>query len=156
MTAFLPSPPSQYDMSWANQYTKEIEAQLSQIANNLDSLLANFTAGSVLFVGADGAFTQDNTKLFWDDTNNRLGIGTSAPGVPLDVIESTNGTRSIRMWNNNTGASAIASVQAATGTANAYVQLVSFDNSATPIGYLSSGSGITAFNYNLPVHNFCS
>jgi len=43
------------------------------------------TTGSVLFSGASGLITQDNANLFWDDTNNRLGIGTAAPGAPLDV-----------------------------------------------------------------------
>lgn len=43
------------------------------------------TLGSVLFVGAASALTQDNGNLFWDDVNNRLGIGNSAPTVQLDV-----------------------------------------------------------------------
>jgi len=43
------------------------------------------TTGSVLFSGASGLITQDNANLFWDDTNNRLGIGTAVPGAPLDV-----------------------------------------------------------------------
>jgi hypothetical protein len=43
------------------------------------------TTGSVLFSGAAGLITQDNANLFWDDTNNRLGIGTAVPGAPLDV-----------------------------------------------------------------------
>ena len=34
-----------------------------------------FTAGSVVFTGASGgAYAQDNTNLFWDDTNNKLSI----------------------------------------------------------------------------------
>lgn len=44
-----------------------------------------FTQGSVVFAGASGVYTQDNTNLFWDDTNNRLGIGTASPTVTLDV-----------------------------------------------------------------------
>jgi len=44
-----------------------------------------FTAGSVVFAGASGVYTQDNTNLFWDDTNNRLGIKTATPGTELDV-----------------------------------------------------------------------
>jgi hypothetical protein len=43
------------------------------------------TTGSVLFSGAAGLITQDNANLFWDDTNNRLGIGTGTPGAPLDI-----------------------------------------------------------------------
>src|SRR3990167_3989719 len=44
-----------------------------------------FTAGSVLFVDSDTQIAQDNANLFWDDSNNRLGIGTTAPAVKLDV-----------------------------------------------------------------------
>ena len=44
-----------------------------------------FTAGSVVFAGASGVYTQDNTNFFWDDSNNRLGIGTAAPACSLDV-----------------------------------------------------------------------
>lgn len=38
-----------------------------------------FTAGSIVFAGASGVYTQDNANLFWDDTNNRLGVGTATP-----------------------------------------------------------------------------
>jgi hypothetical protein len=44
----------------------------------------SFTTGSVLF--ASGAsISQDNTNLFWDDTNNRLGVGTNAPSQLVDA-----------------------------------------------------------------------
>jgi len=44
-----------------------------------------FTAGSVVFAGASGVYAQDNASLFWDDTNDRLGIGTSSPAYKLDI-----------------------------------------------------------------------
>ena len=44
-----------------------------------------FTTGSVVFAGASGVYTQDNTNFFWDDTNNRLGIGTASPACAVDV-----------------------------------------------------------------------
>lgn len=44
-----------------------------------------FTAGSVVFAGASGVYTQDNTNFFWDDTNNRLGLGNATPACTLDV-----------------------------------------------------------------------
>lgn len=46
---------------------------------------ASFTSGSVLFANSSGRVAQDNTNLFWDDTNNRLGIGTAAPAYRLDL-----------------------------------------------------------------------
>jgi hypothetical protein len=44
-----------------------------------------FTAGSVVFAGASGVYAQDNASLFFDDTNNRLGIGTASPDAALTV-----------------------------------------------------------------------
>ncbi len=45
------------------------------------------TAGSVIF--SDGTnFAEDNSNLFWDDTNNRLGIGTLTPLQSLHVVGS--------------------------------------------------------------------
>jgi hypothetical protein len=47
-----------------------------------------FTEGSVVFAGASGTYTQDNAGLFFNSTNNRLGIGTASPVNPLDVVSS--------------------------------------------------------------------
>jgi len=46
------------------------------------------TTGSVGFIGASGALLQDNANFFWDDTNNRLGLGTNAPTTAIDVFGS--------------------------------------------------------------------
>ena len=48
--------------------------------------ISNITQGSVMFAGASGLVSQDNTNLFWDDTNNNLRLfggtaGTSAQRV---------------------------------------------------------------------------
>jgi hypothetical protein len=47
--------------------------------------LSGLTSGSVLFAGASGVISQDNANLFWDNTNKRLGIGTTTPNAKLDV-----------------------------------------------------------------------
>lgn len=44
------------------------------------------TLGSVYFAGVGGILAQDNANFFWDDTNNRLGIGTASPAERLSVI----------------------------------------------------------------------
>lgn len=49
------------------------------------SISGTLTAGSVVFAGTGGVLTQDNANLFWDDTNNRLGIGETVPDYKLDV-----------------------------------------------------------------------
>lgn len=47
--------------------------------------LPSLTSGSVLFSNGT-TIAQDNAQLFWDDTNNRLGIGTTAPSQKLEVV----------------------------------------------------------------------
>jgi trimeric autotransporter adhesin len=44
----------------------------------------SFTSGSVLFYNGT-SFAQNNGNLFWDNTNSRLGIGSSSPTTALDV-----------------------------------------------------------------------
>jgi hypothetical protein len=47
--------------------------------------ITSATAGSVLFAGTSGVLAQDNSNLFWDNTNKRLGIGTNAPAFTFHV-----------------------------------------------------------------------
>ena len=42
-------------------------------------------AGAIQFSNGS-AFASDAANLFWDDTNNRLGVGTNAPTQALDVV----------------------------------------------------------------------
>lgn len=42
------------------------------------------TTGAVQFNNS-GAFAADTSKFFWDDTNNRLGVGTSSPVTILHI-----------------------------------------------------------------------
>lgn len=44
-----------------------------------------FTTGSVVFAGASGVYSQDNSKLFWNDSTYSLGIGTASPSYNLQV-----------------------------------------------------------------------
>lgn len=47
--------------------------------------LPSMTVGSVPFAGTGGTLTQNNANLFWDNTNNRLGLGTNTPNNTLEV-----------------------------------------------------------------------
>lgn len=51
-----------------------------------------FTAGSVVFAGASGVYSQNNNELFWDNANSRLGVGTPTPLNKFHVIQSTAST----------------------------------------------------------------
>ena len=45
-----------------------------------------FTAGSVVFAGASGVYSQNNANFFWDNTNARLGVGTTAPNSSIETL----------------------------------------------------------------------
>lgn len=57
------------------------------------------TVGAILFVGTGSVVQQNSTKIFWDDPNNRLGIGTNAPSATLHVFD----TQTIFRASNTTG-----------------------------------------------------
>ena len=46
---------------------------------------STLTLGSVLFAGTSGVLSQSNASFFWDNTNKRLGIGTTTPAFALTV-----------------------------------------------------------------------
>ena len=56
------------------------------VANGGTGTTTAFTQGSVVFAGASGNYSQDNANFFWDDTNNRLGVGTTIPSTALQVV----------------------------------------------------------------------
>ena len=56
-------------------------------------------SGAIQFSNGS-AFASDAANLFWDDTNNRLGIGTNAPSALLNVQNSTNGLLLARFKDN--------------------------------------------------------
>jgi len=50
---------------------------------------ATGSSGAIQFANGNSAFSSDGANLFWDDTNNRLGVGTNSPAVALDVVGTT-------------------------------------------------------------------
>lgn len=85
-TTLLPLADDMYDLGssspqlrWRNIYTS------GTISAPVSLTLSGFTQGSTLFVGPSGTIAQDNFNFFWDDTNNRLGIGTTTPWAQLSV-----------------------------------------------------------------------
>jgi hypothetical protein len=55
------------------------------VANGGTGTSTAFTTGSVVFAGASGTYSQNNANFFWDNTNSRLGIGTTSPAVKFHV-----------------------------------------------------------------------
>jgi hypothetical protein len=82
------------ELSYLDGVTSAIQTQLNAkeptittlpVAKGGTGTATAFTAGSVVFAGASGVYSQDNANLFWDNTNDRLGIGTTSPGAKLAV-----------------------------------------------------------------------
>ena len=56
------------------------------VGNGGSGTATAFTAGSVVFAGASGVYSQNNANFFWDNSNVRLGLGLSAPRSIFDVL----------------------------------------------------------------------
>ena len=52
------------------------------------SPITSGTVGRILFQGT-GNVLQQSANLFWDNTNGRLGIGTSSPSAPINIVGGT-------------------------------------------------------------------
>jgi len=56
------------------------------ISNGGTGTTTVFTTGSVVFAGASGVYGQNNAQFFWNNSNNRLGLGTASPLATLSVV----------------------------------------------------------------------
>ena len=61
----------------------------------------SFTPGSLLFSNGT-TISQDNSNLFWDDINNRLGIGTTEPKDYLEIVGPESGGAGIAVTSRGT------------------------------------------------------
>jgi len=67
---------------------------MSEISNPGESLsigdiIGDATEGSIFFAGVGGILAEDNANLFWDDTNDRLGIGNNSPDSAIHLAGTT-------------------------------------------------------------------
>lgn len=50
--------------------------------------IADCTPGCIPFFDGSSQIAEDTSNLVWDDTNNRLGIGTNSPSFPMDMTDT--------------------------------------------------------------------
>ena len=109
--------------------------------------ISSATAGSVLFAGTSGVLQQDNANFFWDDTNNRLGIGTTSPAYKLDVSGSAYSSLGLITQGYTLAASGF---NIEMGIISGYAQINSYNRTTSAFGslrldgsniMLNSGSG---------------
>lgn len=55
------------------------------VTNGGTGTATQFTSGSIVFASGGGVYAQDNAKLFWDDANDRLGVGLATPAQAIHV-----------------------------------------------------------------------
>ncbi len=96
-----------------------------------------FTAGSIVFAGASGTYSQDNANLFWDNTNKNLGIG-SAPFTGYKVYAAGNA-----LFGNNTNITPDANWSGQlTINGNAYSGGIALDATGMWVGHNSAGRAL--------------
>ena len=84
-TRYLANTGTSNNPAWAQVDLSNGVTGTLPVGNGGTGTTTAFTAGSVVFAGASGVYSQDNANFFWDDTNNRLGLGNVAPACALDV-----------------------------------------------------------------------
>jgi hypothetical protein len=83
------------------------------------TIASSLTLGSVIFVGSSSLLSQDNANFFWDDSNNRLGIGNAAPSQALHVTGTGRFTAGILLDTMTTGSILFAGASGALSQDNA-------------------------------------
>jgi len=76
--------------------------QVSENAGAYVNLVKGVGAATRVAFWTGAATLSSNSDFFWDDTNERLGVGVgSTPGAPLDVL--ADGTALAQQWRQNAG-----------------------------------------------------
>lgn len=96
-------------------------------------------AGTVQYSGGSGTFAGDATNFFWDSSNKRLGIGSSAPTNTLTVWGAT------PAWFNTTNGSNIFEILVGNATTTA-ATLGYASTPLSPYTYIRNVGGTTAIS----------
>ena len=72
------------------------------VANGGTNTSTAFTAGSVVFAGASGTYTQSNSGLFYRDDFKFLGVGTNNPLLNVHINSSTGSNSTVAFGENGT------------------------------------------------------
>ena len=107
--------------------------------------ITSATAGSVLFAGTSGVLQQDNANFFWDDTNNRLGIGTNVPSYILHAKRDANTSTELAIENLTAGGAAASIFRFITNAGFSAIGMNSSSDSGVGSNriYLYSGTGVS-------------
>jgi hypothetical protein len=115
------------------------------VANGGTGTSTAFTSGSIVFAGASGVHSQDNSNFFWDDANyilklGNVGAGTTLPHSVLNMEGNLNNYVQATIQNINSGNNASADFVA---TAN------NGTDSTNYVDFGINGSGYNQAAYNI-------
>ena len=110
------------------------------IANGGTNNSSVYSSGSIPYSNGS-SLTQDNSNLFWDATNHRLGVGTTSPTACLEIVKPT-----------GTGLTFMAGVASASQQGAVFMSDntlgFSYNVNASDIGYINFNgyhNGVTQF-----------
>lgn len=107
-----------------------ISPKIRAVTGLEDTQNTDATTGSIPFASSS-LWATDNSNLFWDNTNKRLGVGTNLPSEIINAKKNQTAATKILVENTNAGGGASSLIQAKT------------DLSTTEMGNLSSGYALS-------------
>lgn len=101
--------------------------------------------GAVTFLNSSGALAADNTKLHWDDTNFRLGLGNTSPSADMHITNARDGFVGLIAESTGGGSSARGAVQVTNNIGEAgRITLTGNGNSIPNVFSVASTSGVAS------------
>jgi hypothetical protein len=79
--------------------TKRLYISDGTATNLLQGAATLLTTGAIPFSNANGKLTMSASNLYWDDTNNRLGVGTATPTAIIHSVGSVTASGAIARGN---------------------------------------------------------
>lgn len=141
------------DQTFANDSNITITSSGNTHALNWNGLLpisrggtgsSFFTNGSIPFI-SNGIFSENNSGLYWDNVNQRLGIGTNTPTAPLTIKGvGTSGSIGLQIQDtflDNTPKSGLIVGARAVNSSLPFTILGTYDNNANERGIYIGGGG---------------
>ena len=122
--------------------TANYRYDMDQVAAGIFAADSGLTAGSVVFAGVGGVLSQDNTNFFWNDTNNRLGIGVNDPDSFLEVFGATTQQK----WSFDADSFSTMTVAAASNTTLAVGESGTFTLDVAGNVTIDSDTGVITFS----------